>query len=430
MDMLQKAMAAKKASLKLAALDGKSKNEILEAVSKALNLERESIMAANLTDLKRSETEGLPSPILKRLNFQDEKLDGVIEGIESLVGLEDPVGKTTFAMEMDEGLELYRVSCPIGVIGVIFESRPDALVQISTLCLKSGNTVLLKGGSEAMETNRRLFEVIRDASISAGAPEGWIQIMETRSDVTEMLGMEGQIDLILPRGSNSFVKYIMEHSNIPVLGHSDGICHTYIHKDAELQKSLRILYDAKTQYVAACNATETLLIDKEAASDFLPAVKEMFDGKVVLYGCPRTRRIIETEPADENSWKTEYLDYKLSIKVVDGLDEAIEHINTYGSRHTESILTEDRNAVERFMALVDAAGTYWNCSTRFADGFRYGFGAEVGISTSKIHARGPVGLDGLLIYKYKLLGNGHIVDDYAGKTRTFTHQRMDKAFKL
>ena len=429
MDMKQKGMAAKHASLEMAALDGKIKNVILKSIAKALHDNMDSIMGANSVDLRRSEKEGLAAPILKRLKFQQDKIVGVVDGIESLVELEDPVGKTTYSMEIDEGLELFRVTCPIGVVGVIFESRPDALVQISSLCLKSGNSVLLKGGSEAMETNRKLFEIIRDASVECGAPEGWIQLMETRGDVAEMLGMDDEIDLILPRGSNAFVKYIMDNSNIPVLGHSDGICHTYVHSDADMEKSLKVIYDAKTQYVAACNATETILVNQAAAGEFLPEIKKIFDGEVEIFGCGRTREYIDVKSADESNWKTEYLDYKVSVKVVESIDDAIKHINTYGSRHTECILTEDEKAAKRFMALVDAASTYWNCSTRFADGFRYGFGAEVGISTSKIHARGPVGLDGLTIYKYKMLGNGHIVEDYASKKRVFKHKRMEKTFE-
>lgn len=253
--------------------------------------------------------------------------------------------------------------------------------------------------------------------------------METRGDVAEMLGMDDEIDLILPRGSNAFVKYIMDNSNIPVLGHSDGICHTYVHSDADMDKSLKVIYDAKTQYVAACNATETILVNQAAAGEFLPEIKKIFDGEVEIFGCGRTREYIDVKSADESNWKTEYLDYKVSVKVVESIDDAIKHINTYGSRHTECILTEDEKAAKRFMALVDAASTYWNCSTRFADGFRYGFGAEVGISTSKIHARGPVGLDGLTIYKYKMIGNGHIVEDYASKKKVFKHKRMEKTFE-
>ena len=308
MNMKQKGLAAKHASLELAALDGKTKNNVLISVAKALNEKKKSIMQANAIDLERSEKEGLPGPILKRLKFQEDKIEGVVDGIRSLVKLDDPVGKTTYSMELDEGLELYRVTCPIGVVGVIFESRPDALVQISSLCLKSGNAVLLKGGSEAMETNRRLYEIIRDASIESGAPEGWIQLMETREDVAEMLGMDEEIDLILPRGSNAFVKYIMDNSNIPVLGHSDGICHTYVHSDADMEKSLRVIYDAKTQYVAACNATETILIHEDAAEELLPEIEKIFKDKVEIFGCQKTSKYINVEPADENTWKTEHLD--------------------------------------------------------------------------------------------------------------------------
>jgi len=431
MDIKEVAYLAKKASIKLAATSTELKNKALMEIARLLELRKEEIFKANREDLKRSEEENLAAPLIKRLKFDENKLSEVISGIKSLINLPDPVGKTLASTELDEGLELYKVSCPIGVIGVIFESRPDALVQISTLCLKSGNSVLLKGGKEAINTNRILTDIIKTATENTGIPSGWIQLLETRDDVNEMLKMDEYIDLIIPRGSNEFVRYIMENSNIAVLGHADGICHCYVDSGADLNMAVKIVVDSKTQYVAVCNATETLLVHKDVAKEFLPMLKEEMDKKnVEIVGCERTREIIEVTPASEEDWKTEYLDYKLSIKIVDSVEEAIDHINTYGSGHTDSIISNNKENVELFMNLVDSGNVFWNCSTRFSDGFRYGFGAEVGISTNKIHARGPVGLDGLVIYKYKLVGNGHIVADYANKTRSFTHKKINKDFKL
>lgn len=422
MTIIERAKAAKHASIRLAALDSETKDRALEAIAIRLEERKSEIIAANDKDYARSVEEKLDGPLLKRLRFDDEKLSGVIDGIRSLKKLADPVGQTKLATQLDNGLDLYRVSCPIGVIGIIFESRPDALVQISTLCLKSGNSVLLKGGSEAANTNRILADIIGEASVEAGLPEGWIQLIETRSDVNEMFKLSDDIDLLIPRGSNAFVKYIMDNSNIPVLGHADGVCHIYLHDDADESKIEPIIVDAKTQYVAACNTVETLLVSESAAERFLPIVKAALEAKnVELVGCEKTRAIIDIGEATEEDWSTEYVDYKLSIKVVSGIDEAIDHINTYGSSHTDAIITEDENAARKFMALVDSANVFWNCSTRFSDGFRYGFGAEVGISTSKIHARGPVGLDGLMIYKYKLIGHGQTVNDFNSGKLTYKH---------
>ncbi|MCX7748784.1 MAG: glutamate-5-semialdehyde dehydrogenase [Clostridia bacterium] len=423
------AAKAKEASINLAACSTDIKNKALDEIAKALNARKDEIIKANLEDLERSKKENLASPLLKRLKFDEAKIADVIDGIQSLIGLEDPVGKTLLTTELDEGLVLYKVTCPIGVIGVIFESRPDALVQISTLCLKSGNSVLLKGGSEAKETNRILAEIISNATEIAGIPSGWLELLETRSDVNEMLKMDQYIDLIIPRGSNDFVRYIMNNSRIPVMGHADGICHCYVDEDADLAMAERIVVDSKTQYVAVCNAAETLLVHEKAAKSFLPGLKDALDKKEVeLAGCTKTQEIIPCAAASEEDWKTEYLDYKLSIKIVKDLEEAIQHINKYGSGHTDSIVTANKDKAVQFMNLVDSGNVLWNCSTRFSDGFRYGFGAEVGISTSKIHSRGPVGLDGLLIYKFKLVGNGHIVEDYASKVKTFTHRKLNSEF--
>lgn len=427
MNISEMAQSAKEAALKLAACDSTLKNKVLEQIAQTLEQNKEAIIRANQEDLKRSQQENLAVPLLKRLKFDETKLADVAAGIRSLIKLEDPVGKTSLATELDLSLELYRVSCPIGVIGIIFESRPDALVQISTLCLKSGNSVLLKGGSEASATNRILTELIIKATQMAGIPQGWINLLETRDDVNEMLKLDQYIDLIIPRGSNEFVRYIMDNSRIPVMGHADGICHCYVDAEADLEMAVRIAVDSKTQYVAVCNAMETLLVHQQIAPEFLPLLKKAMDEKnVELYGCHEVREIIEANPATEKDWRTEYLDYKLSIKVVESLTEAIGHINCYGSGHTDGIVTKNQANAVQFLNLVDSGNVFWNCSTRFSDGFKYGFGAEVGISTSKLHARGPVGLEGLLSYKYKLIGSGQVVDDYAQKKLSFDHKTLNK----
>lgn len=427
MDIRQLCENAGEASVKMAALSGEVKNNALLKISEALLANSNKIIEANQHDLERSEKDNLASPLLKRLKFDEKKLNDVVEGIKSLMSLEEPVGKTLFSNMLDDDLELFKVTCPIGVIGIIFESRPDALVQISTLCLKSGNCVLLKGGSEAKETNRVLTDVIEAATVAAGLPKGWISLLESRDDVSEMLKMDEYIDLVIPRGSNEFVRYIMDNSRIPVMGHADGICHVYVDSCADLEMAKKITVDSKTQYVAVCNATETLLVDSTVAKEFLPGLKDELDKKnVEIFGDEETAKIIEVKPANDKDWATEYLDYIISIKIVSGVDEAIKHINTYGSGHTDSIVTKDKTTAVKFMNLVDSGNVFWNASTRFSDGFKYGFGAEVGISTSKLHARGPVGLDGLLSYKYMLIGKGQIVDDYATNKRHFKHVKMNK----
>ncbi len=430
MDVKQTAIQAQEASIQLAAVSGEVKNRALAEIARELERHKTDIVSANHEDMVRSEEENLAAPLLKRLRFDEDKIKEALEGLESLIALTDPVGVTLSAMELDEGLELYKVSCPIGVIGVVFESRPDALVQISALCLKSGNAVLLKGGSEAAETNRILADIIHRASVQSGIPAGWLALLETRADVGEMLEMDEHIDLIIPRGSNEFVQQIMDNTNIPVLGHADGICHVYVDRKAELDMSVRIAVDSKCQYVAVCNAAETLLVHREIAPVFLPQLKEALEQKSVeIRGCEETAKVIEVKPAAEQDWRTEYLDLILSVKLVDSLDEAIDHINRYGSGHTDVIVTGDRTRGIKFMDYVDSAGVLINCSSRFSDGFRYGLGAEVGISTNKIHARGPVGLEGLVIYKWRLIGNGHIVADYVGKNaKMFTHRWLKKEF--
>lgn len=427
MDIKQICKNAGEASVKMAALSGEVKNNALLEIADALISNSKKIIEANERDLERSEKEKLASPLLKRLRFDEKKLNDVVEGIKSLKGLDEPVGKTLMSTKLDDGLELFKVTCPLGVIGIIFESRPDALVQISTLCLKSGNCVLLKGGSEARETNRALTAVIEEATVAAGLPKGWITLLESRDDVNEMLKMDEYIDLVIPRGSNEFVRYIMDNSRIPVMGHADGICHVYVDGSADLEMATKITVDSKTQYVAVCNATETLLVDRAIAKEFLPQLKVELDKKnVEIFGDVETAGIINVKPASDEDWATEYLDYIISIKIVSGVDEAISHINTYGSGHTDSIVAGDKQKALKFMNLVDSGNVFWNASTRFSDGFKYGFGAEVGISTSKLHARGPVGLDGLVSYKYMLIGNGQIADDYATSKKSFKHAKLNK----
>ncbi len=420
------AKQAKKAAIQLSAVKTSVKNAALTEIAKALKQNAGKIISANKKDLADAEKNKLSAPLLKRLKFDENKIADAVAGIESLIELDDPVGKTLSATELDKGLELYKVSCPIGVIGVIFESRPDALVQISTLCLKSGNVVLLKGGSEAQNTNKKLADTIREAGEKAGLPRGWLGLMETRAEVAEILKMEKYIDLLIPRGSNEFVRHIMDNTNIPVLGHAEGICHVYVDGDANLDMAVKITIDSKCQYVAVCNAVETLLVDAKIAEKFLPKVKAALEERnVEVRGCEKTRAIIKVKAAAEKDWSTEYLDYIISIKVVNGIDEAIEHINRYGSHHTDAIITTNKEKAKKFMDLVDSANVFWNCSTRFSDGFRYGLGAEVGISTNKIHARGPVGLEGLVIYKWKLLGSGQIVASYSGSNaKKFTHKKL------
>jgi glutamate-5-semialdehyde dehydrogenase len=431
MDILEKAKQAKTASITLAAVKTDAKNKALAEIARILKKNSAQIIAANQQDLTLAKENNLAAGLLKRLKFDEAKIDEVIAGIESLIKLDEPVGKTLAATELDAGLELYKVSCPIGVIGVVFESRPDALVQISTLCLKSSNACLLKGGSEAANTNKILGDLIAQATEKAGLPVGWLQLLQTRDDVTDMLAMDNYIDLIIPRGSNEFVQYIMNNTNIPVLGHADGICHVYIDEKADLDMAVNVAVDSKCQYVAVCNAAETLLVDEKIAQNFLPKVKQAFDEKQAeIRGCEKTAAIIEVKPATEQDWSTEYLDKIISIKVVNGLDEAIEHINTFGSGHTDAIVTADKDRAQKFIDLVDSGNVFVNCSTRFSDGFRYGLGAEVGISTNKIHARGPVGLEGLLIYKWKLFGSGQIVADYSAGSKKFTHNKLKKDCQL
>ena len=419
--MKEIAKKVKADSFLLMASSNEMRNTCLKNIIENLKKDKEHILAENKRDIENSRLENISSSILSRLLFDEHKMDTVIAGINDLIKMADPIGKITLKRELDEGLVLTRTTTPIGVIGVIFEARPDALVQIASLCIKSGNAAILKGGSEALLTNRALFESIKRAVKDSNLPEHALVQLEARSDVSELLSCYEYVDLLIPRGSNSFVKYIMENTSIPVMGHADGICHTYVDEEFDLDKSVRILVDAKTQYPSACNTTETILVHKNAVDKLFPSLNKAFnDAKIKVFA---HENIIDKFDnailATDNSFHTEYLEKTVNVKTVDNIDEAINHINTYGSHHTDAILTNIDSNADYFMNRVDSANVYKNCSTRFADGFRYGFGAEVGISTGKLHARGPVGLEGLCTYKYKLYGNGDIVADYADGKKEF-----------
>lgn len=420
MNIKEEAKAVKLASPKMAGTSEEARNKALLEVVKQLKARQQEIFEANAMDLKQAEIDKVAAPIIKRLKFDETKLRDVIAGIEDLVKLEDPLFKQDMHRQLDEGLTLCRETCPIGVIGVIFEARPDALIQISSLCIKSGNCVILKGGSETMNSNRVLFNIIYEAVIKSGMPENCMLQLEARSEITDLLTCNESVDLLIPRGSNAFVQYIMNNTKIPVMGHADGICHIYVDEEADFKKAIPIIIDAKTQYVSACNSVETLLIHKDIVDEFVPKLYEALkENNVELRGTEEIVKLTGCNQGTEEDNRKEYLDYIVSAKVINSLDEAIEHINYFGSHHTDCIITENSETANEFMRYVDSAGVYQNCSTRFADGYRYGFGAEVGISTSKIHARGPVGLEGLVSYKYKLFGNGNVVDDYAKGKKQF-----------
>lgn len=436
-EVIEKSQIAREASLKLACLSNETKNKALTAMAEALDENSSKILIANGSDVIDSEKmldEGeITQALIDRLKVDEVKIKKMAQGVMSVMALEDPAGKTIFARELDDGLTLYKVTAPIGVVGVVFESRPDVVVQVASLCLKSGNALILKGGSEARNSNRALYNILYKASLTvAGIPEGWMQLLESREEIKELLGCDEYVDLMIPRGSNSFVKYVKENTKIPVLGHSDGICHVFVDGDADLDKALKIAFDSKVQYPAVCNAVETLLVDQELADEFLPKIIEKYrEADVEIRGDKSVMKVDSyVREASEEDWSTEYNDLIISIKVVFGLNDAIDHINTYGSGHTDSIITEDEQAAKRFLSEVDSSSVFWNASTRFSDGFRYGFGAEIGISTNKIHARGPVGLEGMTIYKYILKGEGHIVADYAGKgLKTFKHEDIDEKWE-
>jgi len=425
---------ARRAAHVLATLSGERRNEALVAAANAIEARAEEILAANGKDCAAAqqavERGELSRAMFARLRTTERGIAEMAARVRDVARLPDPLHRRLSTMELDDDLVLYKETCPLGVVGVVFESRPDVVPQVSSLALKSGNAVCLKGGAEAAETNAALVSVWLDAlSAFSDIPADSVVLIHTREDVAQILTLHDEIDLIVPRGSNEFVRYVTENSRIPVLGHGEGICHVYVHSDADLQKATDVSFDSKVQYPAVCNAMETLLVHKEIAPAFLPRmIADFRKAGVEVRGCPRTMEIAkgqEVVPATEEDWKKEYSDLIVSIKVLDGVNEAIEHINRYGSRHTESIVTESHDVAARFMEFVDAANVFQNASTRFSDGFRYGLGAEVGISTGKLHARGPVGLEGLTIYKYKLFGKGQTVASYSKGQRTFKHRPID-----
>jgi len=428
MDEVRKAAErAKLASLRLQSMSTQLRNSALREVAISLRRNEGAIIKANQIDLQNAENGNLATPLLKRLKYDHQKVEESVAQIGSLVQQEDPIGRSLSKTELDEGLILDKVTTPIGVVAVIFESRPDALVQISTLCIKSGNAVILKGGSEAKETNSALAQAVVEGVLKADeAFKDAVQLLSTREEVRELLDQDDLVDLIIPRGSNQLVRSIQASTRIPVLGHSAGVCHTYVDEDADIEMAVKVAYDAKCQYPAVCNAMETLLVHKDIAKALLPRLARKYaEAHVEIRGDEGTRKIIQANDASEEDWSAEYNDLILSVKIVSSLEEAVEHINGYGSHHTDAIITNDEGKATRFMDTVDSASVLWNCSTRFADGFRYGLGAEVGISTNKTHARGPVGLEGLVIYKYRLSGKGHVVADYAGDgAKQFTHRKI------
>jgi len=428
---------ASRAAVQLLSIGTEVKNSSLMRIAQKLQESREEIARANKRDL--AQANGLPAPLLKRLVFDDKKLADVLAGIQDLLAMPDPVGRVLEARLLDDGLVLRRVSCPIGLIAMIFESRPDALVQMASLAVKSGNAIVLKGGSEARESNVVLASIIAQAGEEAGFPQYWLTLLESREEIGELLTFDQYVDLVVPRGSKEFVAHIKATSRIPVLGHADGVCHVYVHEDADPAMAAAIAIDSKTQYPASCNAAEVLLVNFKFGG-LTPLVKFLAQAGVVLDVCPRTARMItEAEKRGRGSapvssvpfnlksdddWSVEYLDMRMAVKIVDSLDEAIAHINRYGSGHTDTIVCTSPLAARTFMQGVDSASVYHNASTRFADGYRYGLGAEVGIATGKLHARGPVGLQGLLTYKWLLEGQGHIVADYASGAKHFLHKNL------
>ena len=429
------ATRAKNAALRLAGLSTEAKNCALRNVAGLLLKGRTDILLSNGQDVElatRLVADGeLSRPLLDRLKLTEDKISGMAKGVASVAELPDPVGRTLTALELDEGLELKQVTCPIGVIGAIFESRPDAVPQIASLCWKAGNAVILKGGTEAQASNRTLVRLIRQALAAIDRDlQDAVQMIETREDVRALLELEDHIDLFVPRGSNDFVRYIQDNTRVPVLGHADGICHAYVDEYADIEQAVSVCYDAKVQYPAVCNAIETVLVHRGIAPAFLPLLSRVFErAGVEMRGCDATRTLLpKVKPATSEDWDTEYLDLVISIRLVDHLEDAVSHINRHGSGHTDTIITEDRHAAQRFLGGVDAATVMHNASTRFADGFRFGKGAEIGISTNKTHARGPVGLEGLVLYKYRLTGRGHVVSDYVGpQAKPFTHRQLPKA---
>ena len=411
----------------LASSTNKERQDALKAIAAALVSRKAEIYEQNSQDIKEAEKAGIPDSILHRLLFSDDKLKSVTDGLCELASLKDPIGLAREKRELDPGFILEKRTFPIGVIGMIFEARPDALVQIAGLALRSGNGVILKGGKEARLTNRKLIEVIKDATKDFSFGSSWILGIESHEDVDVLLKAEGYVDLLIPRGSNAFVRHVMDNTRIPVIGHADGICATYVDKSADLDMAIPVCVDAKINYPAACNATETFLVHKDIAEEFLPRLnKSLTEKGVRIHADDKALAFMEGAiPATESDFHTEFLSLECAVKVISSIQEATDHIQSHGSHHTDAILTKDKKASDFFIANVDSADVFVNCSTRFADGFRFGLGAEVGISTSKLHARGPVGLEGLMTTRWILTGNGETVAEYSGKNgKPFHHREL------
>ncbi|MGQ9867205.1 MAG: glutamate-5-semialdehyde dehydrogenase [Pseudanabaenaceae cyanobacterium] len=422
--LLETVRAARRAAQVLAQLSTAERDCALLAVATALEAAQADILAANAADMAAAAD--LPKALQARLELKPSKMAGMAAGVRDVARLPDPLNQRQIHRELDEGLILERRTCPLGTIAAIFEARPDAVPQIASLAIKSGNGAILKGGKEATHSCAAIFAAIRQGLAASAVPPDALQLIATREETVALLALDRELDLIVPRGSNEFVRYIQDHTRIAVLGHADGICHLYIDGAADREKAIALAVDAKTQYPAACNAIETLLVDAAIAPALLPSIAQALTQQgVELRGDDQARKLYPMNPATAEDWATEYCDLILAVKVVDGLEEALAHIQTYGSRHTEAIVTENAARAETFLNTVDAAGVYWNCSTRFADGFRYGFGAEVGISTQKLPPRGPVGLEGLVTYKYRLVGQGQTVASYTGpNARAFRHRDL------
>ena len=424
-DLLEKANKVRSASIKISQTENQNRIKALNFMADYLEKNSKEILEANNADYLNAEKKGISRALLSRLKLSKSKLNSGIEGVRKVGDLADPVNQVQIKRELSKGLILERKTVPIGVLGVIFESRPDAVMQISSLAIRSGNGVMLKGGSEANLTNTSIVKALQEGLNESGLDKNAICLLTSRKDSMAMLNLEKYINLIIPRGSNELVKFIQENTRIPVLGHADGICHLFIDIEANLEMALSVALDSKIQYPAACNAIETLLVHKDIAPAFLEKAIPLFNSNdVKLIGDKRSVELGLKYEASLEDWKTEYLDLILSIKIVDDLEEAITHIQKYSSKHTDGIITENSNTANKFMNVVDSAGVFHNCSTRFADGFRYGFGAEVGISTQTLPPRGPVGLEGLVTYKYFLKGDGNIVDDFSSGKAIYTHKDL------
>jgi len=424
-DLIEKADQVRLASIKISQTENNNRIRALNFMADYLEKNTKEILEANNEDYTKAQKKGISNALLSRLRLSKEKLNLGIEGVRKVGELADPVDQVHIKRELSKGLIIERKTVPIGVLGIIFESRPDAVMQISSLAIRSGNGVILKGGSEANSTNNAIVKALKEGLYESGLDENAICLLTSRKDSMAMLNLDKYINLIIPRGSNELVKFIQENTRIPVLGHADGICHLYIDNEVNLEMALSVALDSKIQYPAACNAIETLLLHKDIAPAFLEKAIPLFDSNnVKLIGDKRSVELGIKYEASFEDWKTEYLDLILSIKIVDNLDEAINHIQEFSSKHTDGIITESLSTANKFMNVVDSAGVFHNCSTRFADGFRYGFGAEVGISTQTLPPRGPVGLEGLVTYKYFLKGDGNIVDDFSSGKAIYTHKDL------